>query len=83
VPIIWVYTEIKEIDMFIYKGRIYRYSSSIIKSECTGCYLSAKVNKDASGEECGKRCRAGKVCTELFISRLFHAIIEVFYGEEK
>lgn len=82
-PIIWVYTEIKEIDMFIYKGRIYRKRNWIKYGFCEGCDFydgdgSCGQMEDANAKDC-----SGYSFHELFISRLFHAIIEVFYGAAK
>lgn len=61
--------------MFIYKGRIYRRKHS---GTCDDCVFDG--DKDCNHFHC---FIGDGIYKELFISRLFHAIIEVFYGEEK
>ena len=67
--------------MFIYKGRIYRKRDWWKNGLCEGCDIwkdndCGFLNEDVA-PDCG--CYSLK---ELFISRLFHAILEVFYPRE-
>jgi hypothetical protein len=71
--------------MFIYKGRIYRQKRA--KRLCTGCAFFDIEDLNFGDDACtvlgeGEKC-FNKIYNELFISRLFHAIIEVFYGVAK
>lgn len=66
--------------MFIYKGRIYRKQDWFENGICKNCDL---FKYKTPGRCVTTACEGYSNMKEIFISRLFHAIIEVFYGAAK